>query len=85
MENYDVVVIGSGPGGYVAAIRAAQLGLRTALVAKYATLGEDVFERGVHPLQRRLSDSSEALPPGEGAVRHARHRSGVAGHRFFPR
>ena len=32
MENYDVVVIGSGPGGYVAAIRAAQLGMRTALV-----------------------------------------------------
>lgn len=50
MENYDVVVIGSGPGGYVAAIRAAQLGMRTALVEKYNTLG-DVFERGMHPLQ----------------------------------
>ena len=42
MENYDVVVIGSGPGGYVAAIRASQLGLRTALVEKYNTLGARV-------------------------------------------
>ena len=35
MEKFDVVVIGSGPGGYVAAIRAAQLGLNTAIVEKY--------------------------------------------------
>ena len=35
MESYDVIVIGSGPGGYVAAIRAAQLGKKTALVEKY--------------------------------------------------
>ena len=39
METYDVVVIGSGPGGYVAAIRSAQLGMRTALIEKYPTLG----------------------------------------------
>ena len=39
MEKFDVVVIGSGPGGYVAAIRAAQLGLNTAIVEKYNTLG----------------------------------------------
>jgi len=39
MENFDVVVIGSGPGGYVSAIRCAQLGLKTALVERYATLG----------------------------------------------
>jgi dihydrolipoamide dehydrogenase len=36
---YDVIVIGSGPGGYVAAIRAAQLGMKTALVEKYSTQG----------------------------------------------
>ena len=35
MEKFDVVVIGSGPGGYVAAIRCAQLGMKTALVEKY--------------------------------------------------
>ena len=39
MSVYDVVIIGSGPGGYVAAIRCAQLGMKTALVEKYCTLG----------------------------------------------
>ena len=39
MEKYDVAVIGSGPGGYVAAIRCAQLGMKTALIEKYDTLG----------------------------------------------
>jgi len=38
-ETFDLVVIGGGPGGYVAAIRAAQLGMRTACVEKYPTLG----------------------------------------------
>ena len=47
MENYDVVVIGSGPGGYVAAIRAAQLGMRTALVEKYNTLGGTCLNVGL--------------------------------------
>src|SRR5690606_16420938 len=39
MSSYDLVVIGSGPGGYVCAIRAAQLGLKTAVVEKEKTLG----------------------------------------------
>ena len=39
MNSYDVAVIGSGPGGYVAAIRCAQLGMKTALIEKYSTLG----------------------------------------------
>jgi dihydrolipoamide dehydrogenase len=39
MSTYDVVVIGSGPGGYVAAIRSAQLGMKTAIIEKYNTLG----------------------------------------------
>jgi dihydrolipoamide dehydrogenase len=37
MNTYDVAVIGSGPGGYVAAIRCAQLGLKTVIIEKYAT------------------------------------------------
>ncbi len=47
--EYDVVVIGAGPGGYVAAIRASQLGLRTALVEKLVVVGgaEDIA-RTVH-------------------------------------
>ena len=58
MENYDVVVIGSGPGGYVAAIRAAQLGMRTALVEKYNTLGGTCLNVGCIP-SKALLDSSE--------------------------
>lgn len=58
METYDVVVIGSGPGGYVAAIRASQLGLRTALVEKYATLGGTCLNVGCIP-SKALLDSSE--------------------------
>ena len=38
MDKFDVVIIGSGPGGYVAAIRSGQLGLKTALVEKYAAV-----------------------------------------------
>ena len=58
MELYDVVVIGSGPGGYVAAIRASQLGLRTALVEKYPTLGGTCLNVGCIP-SKALLDSSE--------------------------
>ena len=54
MENYDVVVIGSGPGGYVAAIRAAQLGMRTALVEKYNTLGGTCLNVGCIPSKALL-------------------------------
>ena len=39
LDSFDVIVIGSGPGGYVCAIRAAQLGLKVACVEKRATLG----------------------------------------------
>jgi len=55
---YDVVVIGSGPGGYVSAIRCAQLGLKTALVEKYATLGGTCLNVGCIP-SKALLDSSE--------------------------
>jgi dihydrolipoamide dehydrogenase len=52
------VVIGSGPGGYVAAIRAAQLGLKTAIIEKYATLGGTCLNVGCIP-SKALLDSSE--------------------------
>ena len=58
METYDVIVIGSGPGGYVAAIRSAQLGNRTALIEKYATLGGTCLNVGCIP-SKALLDSSE--------------------------
>ncbi len=56
--KYDVTVIGSGPGGYVAAIRAAQLGLKTALIEKYSTLGGTCLNVGCIP-SKALLDSSE--------------------------
>lgn len=58
MSDYDVLVIGGGPGGYVAAIRAAQLGLKTALVEKRETLGGTCLNVGCIP-SKALLDSSE--------------------------
>src|SRR3989449_11222844 len=55
---YDLVVIGSGPGGYVAAIRAAQLGVRTACVETYPSLGGTCLNVGCIP-SKALLDSSE--------------------------
>jgi len=57
MKSYDVVVIGSGPGGYVAAIRCAQLGLKTAIIEKYPTLGGTCLNVGCIP-SKALLDSS---------------------------
>jgi dihydrolipoamide dehydrogenase len=56
--KYDVVIIGSGPGGYVSAIRFAQLGFKTALIEKYDTLGGTCLNVGCIP-SKALLDSSE--------------------------
>ncbi|MCP4295854.1 MAG: dihydrolipoyl dehydrogenase [Proteobacteria bacterium] len=56
--DYDVVIIGSGPGGYVAAIRCAQLKMKTALIEKYPTLGGTCLNVGCIP-SKALLDSSE--------------------------
>ena len=56
--KYDVTVIGSGPGGYVAAIRCAQLGLRTAIIERYPVLGGTCLNVGCIP-SKALLDSSE--------------------------
>ena len=57
MFDYDVVVIGAGPGGYVAAIRAAQLGLKVACVEKRATLGGTCLNVGCIPSKALLHAS----------------------------
>jgi dihydrolipoamide dehydrogenase len=67
----EVVVIGSGPGGYVAAIRAAQLGFQTTIVEKYPKLGGTCLNVGCIP-SKALLDSSEH-------VHNARHRFGAHG------
>ncbi len=56
--TYDITVIGSGPGGYVAAIRCAQLGFKTALIEKYNTLGGTCLNVGCIP-SKALLDSTE--------------------------
>ncbi len=56
-ESYDVIVIGGGPGGYVCAIRAAQLGLRTACVERRATLGGTCLNIGCIPSKALLQSS----------------------------
>lgn len=58
MSKFDVTIIGSGPGGYVAAIRCAQLGLKTAIIEKYPTLGGTCLNVGCIP-SKALLDSSE--------------------------
>jgi dihydrolipoamide dehydrogenase len=69
-DVFDLVVIGAGPGGYVAAIRAAQLGMRTACIEKYPTLGGTCVNVGCIP-SKALLDSSEHFE---------RARSGLAVH-----
>ena len=56
-ENYDVAVIGGGPGGYVAAIRAAQLGLKTVCIEKRKTLGGTCLNVGCIPSKALLESS----------------------------
>ena len=56
--QYDVTIIGSGPGGYICAIRCAQLGFKTAIIEKYDTLGGTCLNVGCIP-SKALLDSSE--------------------------
>lgn len=66
MNSYDVAIIGSGPGGYVAAIRCAQLGMKTAIIEKYPTLGGTCLNVGCIP-SKALLDSSHHY---EDALKH---------------
>ncbi len=72
MQRFDVVIIGSGPGGYVCAIRCAQLGLKTACVEKDKTLGGTCLNVGCIP-SKALLESSERYE----AARHSLAEHGV--------
>lgn len=79
MEKFDVTIIGSGPGGYVAAIRCSQLGMKTALIEKYSTLGGTCLNVGCIPSKAML-DSSEHF---YNAVHHFQEH-GITGGNFSP-
>ncbi|OYY02518.1 MAG: dihydrolipoyl dehydrogenase, partial [Acidocella sp. 35-58-6] len=69
-QNFDVIIIGSGPGGYVAAIRAAQLGLKTACVEKRATLGGTCLNIGCIPSKALLQSSENFQEISHSAADH---------------
>jgi dihydrolipoamide dehydrogenase len=70
MESYDVVVIGAGPGGYVCAFRAAQLGLKVALIDKRATLGGTCLNVGCIPSKALLYSSEQLVFARDHAQAH---------------
>ena len=74
---FDVVVIGSGPGGYVAAIRAAQLGLKTAIVEQYPRLGGTCLNVGCIPSKALLESSELYHQAHEGLEAHGVGLAGV--------
>ena len=69
-ERYDVAIIGAGPGGYVAAIRAAQLGMRTACVDKRASLGGTCLNIGCIPSKALLQSSEKFAEAKKGLAEH---------------
>jgi len=70
MEKFDVVIIGSGPGGYVAAIRAGQLGLKTAIVEKDEELGGTCLNVGCIPSKALLTSSDHVVFAKKEAAKH---------------
>src|SRR5436309_1083473 len=70
MDEYDTIVIGSGPGGYVAAIRAAQLGLKVACVEKEPALGGTCLRIGCIPSKALLESSELFLEAKEKFASH---------------
>jgi dihydrolipoamide dehydrogenase len=70
MDTFDVIIIGSGPGGYVCAFRAAQLGLSVALVEKRATLGGTCLNVGCIPSKALLHSTEEFSFAKHAAAEH---------------
>src|SRR4029077_3069071 len=70
MEKFDVVIIGSGPGGYIAAIRAGQLGLKTALIEKDKDLGGTCLNVGCIPSKALLTSTDHLMFVKKEAAKH---------------
>ncbi len=77
MDKYDVAIIGSGPGGYVAAIRCAQLGMKTAIIEKYNTLGGTCLNVGCIPSKALLDSSERFHDATKGFSNHGIETSGL--------
>ena len=84
MKNADVVVIGGGPGGYVAAIRAAQLGLSTVCVEMDKTLGGTCVNVGCIPSKALLTSSEHYEFARLHAAEHGVKIEGVTGNDACP-
>src|SRR6266446_3565379 len=69
-ERYDIVIIGGGPGGYVAAIRSAQLGLKTACVESRSSLGGTCLNIGCIPSKALLQSSEKFAEARHGLAEH---------------
>jgi dihydrolipoamide dehydrogenase len=69
-DRYDVVIVGAGPGGYVAAIRAAQLGLKTACIESRASLGGTCLNIGCIPSKALLQSSEKFAEAGHALAEH---------------
>jgi dihydrolipoamide dehydrogenase len=78
MEKFDVVIIGSGPGGYVAAIRAGQLGLKTAIIEKDKELGGTCLNIGCIPSKALLTSSDHFVFAKKEAQKHGIVIDGVS-------
>jgi dihydrolipoamide dehydrogenase len=70
MDSFDVVIIGAGPGGYVSAIRCAQLGMKTALIERYSTLGGTCLNVGCIPSKAMLDSSEHFYNAGHTFAEH---------------
>ena len=68
MEKFDLIVIGAGPGGYVAAIRASQLGMKVASVDRRATLGGTCLNVGCIPSKALLNASEQFAKAADGTL-----------------
>jgi len=78
MEEFDIAVIGSGPGGYVAAIRSAQLGYKTALIEKYSTLGGTCTNVGCIPTKALLDSTHNFADAAHKFKNHGINFSGLS-------
>src|SRR5512141_381265 len=76
-DSFDLIVIGAGPGGYVCAIRAAQLGLKVACVEKRATLGGTCLNVGCIPSKAMLQSSENFHEAAHGFADHGVMVQGV--------